>query len=147
MERFHYTPREQHALVLARQLVDEVFFKGEVSRIDGLITESGSLRHSLAGRAQDRDGFVQMVRDFHAAFPGFDVIVEDSVVRGGVAVIRWTAYGTHGGPWLGVQSSGKEVTVAGVVYCDASEDGGAPRLNACWFHFDALSLLRQVGGW
>jgi predicted ester cyclase len=146
MERAHYTAEEQRALALARQLMDDVFFKGDVSRIDGLVTESGSLRHPLPGQTHDRRGFGQMVSDFHAAFPGFDVIIEDSVVRNGVAVIRWTAKGTHGGPWLGVPRSGKDITVAGVAYCDSSGTGGDRRLHECWFHFDALSLLHQIGG-
>jgi predicted ester cyclase len=146
MERAHYTADEQRVLGLARRILDEVFHKGDVNRIDDLVADSGTLRHPVPGMAHDRAGFSQMVSEFHAAFPGFDLIIENNIVKGGVAVIRCTLQGAHAGPWLGVPASGKGIAVAALAYCDCGDEAPVDRVREWWLHFDALSLLHQVGG-
>jgi len=49
MERAYYTADEQRVLGLARHILDEVFHKGDVSRIDDLVADSGTLRHPVLG--------------------------------------------------------------------------------------------------
>ena len=147
MERAHYTIAERRSLSLAREMLGTVFCKGDVGRISELIvSDTVPLHHPAPGLGHDRDGFAAMVSDFHAAFPGFDVIVEHMLVRNGAVAIRWTLEGRHTGTWLTAPASGNDVSAAGVIYCECDTEQDPVRVQEQWLHFDSLGLLHQIIG-
>ena len=147
MERTHYSIAERRSLNLAHEMLTAIFHKGDVDRISELIaSDTVPLHHPMPGLGHDRDGFAKLVTDFHAGFPGFDVIVEHMLVRNGVAVIRWKLEGRHTGTWLTVAASGNDVSTVGVTYCECDTEQDPVRVLEQWLNFDSLGLLHQIGG-
>lgn len=147
MERTHYSIAERRSLNRAYEMLDAIFHKGDVDRMSELIaSDTVLLHHPVPGLGHDRAGFAEMVTDFHAGFPGFDVIVEHMLVRDGVAVIRWKLEGRHSGTWLNVPANGNDISTSGLAYCECDTEQDPVRVLEHWLHFDSYDLLRQIGG-
>ena len=114
---------------------------GDTDVIDDLVAESFVEHNPPPGMHGDREGFKQMIREIHAAFPDFHTEVQDQIVAGDKVVERWTADGTHEGEWLGIPATGKKVHFEGI---DISrlEDG---RLVEHWTQMDTVTMLQQLG--
>ncbi|HEX5503729.1 MAG TPA: ester cyclase [Thermomicrobiales bacterium] len=77
---------------------------------------------------------------FRAAFPDAAVTVGRLGVTAAMAVVRWTARGTHRGALLGRPATGRAVTWKGTtIYCLA---GG--KIEDEWGNLDLAGLLRQL---
>lgn len=76
------------------------------------------------------------------AFPDLSYGIEDVLVDGEKAAVRWTMRGTHEGPLFGVAPSGRTIEVTGMEI-DRFEDG---QLVAAWILTDEKSILEQIGG-
>jgi predicted ester cyclase len=66
---------------------------------------------------------------------------DDIVVAGDRVVIRWTLRARHVGPFLGVDGTGRRVSVAGIDIFRM--DGG--RIAEFWGEFNMLDLAQQIG--
>jgi steroid delta-isomerase-like uncharacterized protein len=90
------------------------------------------------GKRAIRDFFEQLL----TAFPDFEVTVHRIVGDDQAAVVQWTATGTFtGGPFQGIQPTGKHVEVRGVDFMEFA-DG---RLRHNTIYYDGASFARQVG--
>jgi steroid delta-isomerase-like uncharacterized protein len=87
------------------------------------------------------DAVAASVRTFHAAFPDFSISVDDLIAADDKVVWRYTMGGTHAGPFLGVDGTGRRVSTTGITIFRLA--GGM--LREGWINFDALGLLRQFG--
>lgn len=74
------------------------------------------------GKRVGPDGFLQVVRGNHLAFPDWTATVDEMAVDGDLAVTRWTSSGTHLGAFQGVPATGRAVTVRGC-YWNRAADG------------------------
>ncbi len=90
------------------------------------------------GKAAIRGFFEELL----AAFPTFEITVERIVGDDRTAVVQWHAAGDFtGGPFQGVEPTGKHVEIRGV---DVMEiDGGQVRHNT--IYYDGAAFARQVG--
>ena len=77
-----------------------------------------------------------------AAFPDMSSSEEDLVVEGNKVIVRRILRGRHRGAFMGIAPTDKEVVVGGVWIAHLS--GG--QIKEQWVYFDALGLLRQIGG-
>jgi predicted ester cyclase len=84
----------------------------------------------------------QTVGELLAAFPDMGSSEEDLVVEGNKVMVRRILRGRHRGVFLGIAPTDKEVVVGGVWIAHLS--GG--QIKEQWVFFDALGLLRQIGG-
>jgi steroid delta-isomerase-like uncharacterized protein len=87
------------------------------------------------------DAVAASVRMFHAAFPDFSISVDDLIAADDKVVWRYAMGGTHSGPFLGVEATGRRVSTTGITIFRLA-DG---MLREGWINFDALGLLRQFG--
>ena len=89
----------------------------------------------------DLDGFKELHAMLHAAFPDFRMSVDRIFGEDDRVVARWTARGTHGGPFMGCPASGRrfEVMEAGVFRL---EHGKAKEV---WFIRNGLGQMQQLG--
>jgi steroid delta-isomerase-like uncharacterized protein len=86
-------------------------------------------------------GQKKIADDFRAAFPDLEVAVDFVIGEGNFVVGRWTATGTHTGPWGGVEPTGRSVRFSAVnIY--RFEDG---KVAEIWNHRDDLGLVEQLG--
>ena len=129
---------------VARRWIEEIWRPGDLATFDELHAPEFRDRSS-AGRGETRDDFRRMLRGFYEAFPDFHTVVEDLVVDESRAtvVIRWSARGTHRGPYLDAPSSGRAIDFTGIEIIRVDEGGIAER----WGEWDGMALLAQLGLW
>jgi predicted ester cyclase len=78
---------------------------------------------------------------FFAAFPDFQVHLDDLLAEGDKLVTRWTGTGTHRGELMGIPPTGKSVSVTGMAI-DRFENGQSVEH---WEVFDQMGLMQQLG--
>ena len=79
-------------------------------------------------------------RAIHAAFRSIAVTVDQVLVDGERLAWRFTLRAEHCGPFLGIEATGKEVTVRGVNF-QRIEHG---RVREHWTLLDRFDLLQQL---
>ncbi len=82
-----------------------------------------------------------MMRGSRVAFPDIRWSVEEQLTDGGRVLTRFVWTGTHSGPFLGIDPTGRRVTVWGLVV-DRLEAG---RIKESRFLMDTLGLMTQLG--
>jgi hypothetical protein len=137
-------------------LFTEVFRDGNYDLADQILTDDFRFQYPFPGFAPGPEGIKQFSREFHRAFPGFEVEVNDlfgtEKENGEAEVsIRWTLRGQHTGPFLGIQPTGNYVTVSAIgIYTGGQKpptDTGVSEgtLKAGWLEMDSLGMLQQLG--
>ena len=86
-------------------------------------------------------GQKQIAADFRAAFPDLSWTVEQLVAEGDYVVGRWTAEGTHTGPWGAIAPTGRAVRFSGVNILRFENS----RVAEIWNYRDDLGLMQQIG--
>ncbi len=126
---------------LAQRWIEEGWQQGNAAMIDELHSADFVDRAS-AGRATDREGFKQGIRDLYKAFPDFRARVEDLVVDEArqMVAVRWTALGTHRAVYLGAQPTGRSIRFQGIEIIRV-EDG---RIAERWGEWDGINLVEQL---
>jgi predicted ester cyclase len=87
------------------------------------------------------DGLRQRVIDFRTGFPDLHFTVETIILEGDDAAVRWTLAGTHTGPFVGIEPTGRAIRVPGILMLRFAGD----RVVEGWSGFDALDLMQQLG--
>ena len=134
-------------------LFTQVFRDGNYEVADKILTDDFRFQYPFPGFAPGPEGIKQFSKEFHQAFPGFEVEVNDlfgtESEEGDAQVsIRWTMRGQHTGTFLGIQPTGKYVTVSAIgIYIGRNSDmqEGEGTLSAGWLEMDTLGLLQQLG--
>ena len=127
---------------LVRQMVDEVFNRGNVSRADEFMAPDFVEREELPpGISRDREGVKQLTALLRSAFPDFKAALEDIVAEGDRVVIRQTWSGTHQGEFMGIPPTGRSVSF-GVI--DILRVAGG-KCHEHWGQMDTMALMQQLG--
>jgi steroid delta-isomerase-like uncharacterized protein len=87
------------------------------------------------------DGFRTFHRAFVSAFPDIQVKILNSVEQGEMVAVQCLASGTHSGPGLGFDPTGRAFSVEGMSLLRI-RDG---KVVEGWNYYDFLSLYRQIG--
>lgn len=123
-----------------RRLFDEVWSQGKLDVIDELVDPSYQGRDPLLG-SLDRKGLKQLVIGYRAAFPDLKFTVDQVNLDGELAIVQWTAQGTHRAALMSLPATGKAAIVSGIT-CSQFKNGKVSREHTEW---DALGLYRQLG--
>jgi steroid delta-isomerase-like uncharacterized protein len=127
---------------MARQMIEEVISRGDLSRVDEYLAPDFVEREELPpGLPGGREGVKQLTAILHSAFPDFKATVDDLVAEGDKVVIRQTWRGTHRGEFMGVPPTGKSVSF-GVI--DVLRIAGG-KVVEHWGLMDSMSLMQQLG--
>jgi steroid delta-isomerase-like uncharacterized protein len=88
---------------------------------------------------------VEAAREFAAmyrsAFPDLEFIIEDQIAEGDKVATRLTIRGTHQGELEGIDPTGNEVEIKGIVFSRIAEG----KIAEDWGVFDILGLMQQIG--
>jgi steroid delta-isomerase-like uncharacterized protein len=133
-------PDEIKAIV--HREIDEIWNKGNFAATDEIIANEYIL-HEAAEDVNGNEAFKAFAAEFHTAFPIARFRIDDVIIEGGKVVVRYTFKGKHGGNYLGVAPTGKEVTATGIRISRVA-DG---KLGETWNYLDKLSILTQLGWW
>lgn len=127
---------------LVRRSTDAIWGKGDVSMVDDYVSDD-YVEHNVASPEPIRgpDGYRENVEMVRSAFPDLEVTTEDVIAEGDKVVTRYTLVGTHEGPLMGIEPTGRSVDVEGISI-GRLEDG---RLVEGWTQVDMMSLLSQLG--
>ena len=127
---------------LVRRFYEEVWGSGNYDVADEVFAPE-YVRHDL--RAGDPvpgpEGQKQIARDFCTAFPDLAFDVELVFGEGDFVVGRWTASGTHTGPWAGIEPTGRTMRFSAANIFRFA-DG---KVVEIWNHRDDLGLMERLG--
>jgi steroid delta-isomerase-like uncharacterized protein len=114
--------------------------EGRVEVFDEVLAEDVHDVSAGAG-SHGRESFKARARAVRDAFSDRSIRVEALVVEGDRVAWRWTLRGVHSGKFLGVEPTGKTITLSGVNF-QRVRDG---RVVEHWTLADAAGILRQLG--
>ncbi len=130
----------EDARSVVRRYIDQVWNGGDVVALEELTVPD--FTYSLAGQPpKDRTSMVGFLRETRTAFPDWRVEIDDLIVEGGLAAVRWHGKVTHRGPFRGIPATGRVIDVSGINVYRVS-DG---RIAAEWEQTDSLGMLMQLG--
>jgi steroid delta-isomerase-like uncharacterized protein len=127
---------------LVRRFYEEVWDRGNTDfALD--VFHDGYIRHDLRPSQAPPGGAGQakIATDFRRAFPDLRFRVDLIIAEDDLVAARWTASGTHVGPWGSVEPTGKRAEFSGVNIFRIS-DG---KVAEIWNHRDDLGLMTQLG--
>lgn len=131
---------EEHKEIVRRL---DAIWDGDEDVIDELIAEDFTNHNPLLPDAPPGPaGFKANVSAIRSAFPDIEFPVEDLIAEGDRVVLRAVGRGTHEGEFMGVQPTGREVTLPAIVIFRIANGQVVER----WAQTDALGILRQLGG-
>jgi predicted ester cyclase len=120
---------EENKAVVQR-LIDEALNAGRLEVIDELYSpETAEVAR-------------QWVEPFRLAFPDVEMQIVELVAEGDRVVGRFRCSGTHLGPWLGSQPTGRRMHDIDEVYFFTVRDG---RIVEGWGIEDTAKRIRQLG--
>ena len=126
---------------LVRRFYEEAWGKGDLDVIDDVFADD-YVRHDLRPGVPPPgpEGMKRITADFRAAFPDLWFEVDILLGEDDFVVARWTASGTHTGPWGDVSPTGRTATFSGVNIF-RFVDG---KVVEIWNHRDDLGLREQL---
>lgn len=124
-----------------RQFVEEVLNQGDCDGACRFVCEDIVQHAPFPGQEQGLPGFQKMLKEARAAFPDICWSVEEQMTDGDRVLSRFVWTGTHAGPFLGVEPTGRRVTVWGMAV-DRVVDG---RIKETRFLMDMMGLMAQLG--
>ena len=130
---------EKHEAV-ARRLIEEVWNKGKLDAIDGLVTRD-VVGHDPMNPVKGVSTFTEVVKKYRTAFPDCHMEIQDLFSAGDKVVMRWRATGTQRGPLESLPASGRHATITGISIYRFSGD----RICETFDNWDALGLMQQLG--
>jgi steroid delta-isomerase-like uncharacterized protein len=128
---------------LVKRFYDEVWARGNVGFAREVFADEYA-RHDLrpTQAAPGGAGQAAIAEGFRRAFPDLEWQVDFVLAEDDLVAARWTASGTHTGPWADVAPTGTHVVFSGVNIFRFGEDG---KVAEIWNHRDDLGLMEQLG--
>lgn len=114
--------------------------RGDVDALDTLL-DPAYLRHGGDSRPQDLNALKAAIVSTRAAFPDLVTTIDEIVVEGDRAAIRWHSSGTHEHSFLGVPPTERQVEVAGATFARFEEH----RIVEEHVTWDPRALLSALG--
>lgn len=127
--------------VPAQLLVQEVWSRGDLALVDELVTD-GYVEHDpvRSNPIRGPEALKAWVAQYRQGSPDLTRTIEETLVDADIVAIHYTATGTHEGLLLGIEPTGREIEVDGVLISRVR--GG--RLAEGTDIWDAFGLLRQL---
>jgi steroid delta-isomerase-like uncharacterized protein len=124
-----------------RQFIDVVLNRGDIDEAGRFVWEDVVEQVPLPGQGPGLSGLQDILRVLRAAFPDMHWTVEEQLSDGDRVLTRFVWTGTHRGSFLGVEATGRPVSVWGMVI-DRLVDG---RIKDTRILMDTLGLMAQLG--
>jgi len=87
------------------------------------------------------EDFKKLMSQWYDGFPDIHFNIDDIVVEGDMAVLRYTVTGTHKGAFMGIPPTNKTLTGWAI---DIYHIVGS-KLVECWTRADTLGIMQQLG--
>ncbi|MDQ8702518.1 ester cyclase [Streptomyces sp. LHD-70] len=126
--------------LLIEKVWNAAWGEGDADALDTLLGP-GYLRHGSDPQPQDLTAFKAAIVSTRAAFPDLTTTVDEIVVDGDRAAIRWHSSGTHLHSFLGVPATRRRVDVSGATFARFEGD----RIVEEHVTWDPRALLSALG--
>jgi predicted ester cyclase len=127
-----------------RELIEKVWEAawdhGEVDALDELLSPAYR-RHGTDAEEQDLITFKASIISTRSAFPDLTTTIDDIVIEGDRAAIRWHSSGSQEQSFLGVPATKRRVEVSGATFARYEGD----RVVEEFVTWDPRSLLTALG--
>lgn len=133
-------PSEAQKTVV-RRLHTEVNDQLRYDLLPELVAEDLVYHGPLPLSAPGREGLQQLLEFFRAAFPEQHTAIHALTAEGDLVTSLHTHHGTHGGPFMGLPPTGKEIAVPGIEVFRIA-DG---KIVEMWQQDDLFGLMMQLG--
>ena len=84
-----------------------------------------------------------LAKMLHASFPDLEMKVDDLIAEGSKSVCRWSARGTHRGPFLGIAPTNLRVSWSGTTI-DTVDNGRITESKTSWDLFELVQQLHKA---
>ena len=125
---------------IVRKFVEKAFNDGNMEVADECLAEDFVRHDPDMGEVRGREKYKEFIEMNRTAFPDYHETIDDIITQGDTVMYRWTLRGTQEGEFMGVDPTGNEIEVTGMIDMHL-EDG---RITELWGNFDALGLLKQL---
>ena len=126
---------------IIRHFIDETLNKGDIEAAEKFVAKDVVEQVPFPGQGPGIEGVKDVLGGMRKAFPDLHWTIEEQIAEGDKVVSRFEWTGTHRGPFLGVEATGRPVKVWGVVI-DRLQDG---KIKDTRILMDALGLMGQLG--
>jgi steroid delta-isomerase-like uncharacterized protein len=126
--------------VMVRRFFEEGPSKGNLSIADELLSPDFAM-HTPLPASPGIKGINEVIITCRAAFEHLNVTIEDMIAEGDKVTARFTAHGTHKGDFMGLQATGKPITMTGIEIFRI-KDG---KIIELWGEANLLGLMQQLG--
>jgi steroid delta-isomerase-like uncharacterized protein len=125
---------------LVRRLFDEAWSAGDYANLPQLVAPD--LQFHFRGRVgtMSHEQFRNMVNQWRGAFPDLRFAIEDVVSAGDRVAARMTFTGTHRGALMGMEPTGRTVTVTMMVFARIANG----RIAELWEDYDEHGMRQQL---
>lgn len=123
------------------RFVAEVINQKNLAAIDEMVVEDFVEHIPFPGQGPGREGLKDAVTALLTGFPDMRWTIDEQIAEGETVVSRFTMYGTHQGPFMGIPATGKSIAVWGVVI-DCVRNG---KFAESRIILDTVTLLQQLG--
>ena len=119
----------------------EAHNKNNLDALDAIVAKDLISHNALPGLPPGLEGGKMAHQGFLAAFPDTQATTEDLVAEGDRVVERYTARGTHKGPFMGAPATGKQFSIESIsIYRIANG-----KIVEHWGEHDGVGLMMQLG--
>ncbi|GIW04239.1 MAG: hypothetical protein KatS3mg059_0859 [Thermomicrobiales bacterium] len=123
-----------------KRFIEEAFNAGNVRILPEVIAPD-HVSHLPTGDVYGPEGVRIEITGFRSSFPDLTIVLDAIIPCNEYVVYRFTARGTHLGPFLGIPPTGRRVRVEGIGL-DRYQNGKAVER---WVQYDSFGLLQQLG--
>ena len=114
---------------------------GDAKGIDAVVAPGYRLHDPDLPDVVGREGVRERIEELGRAFSDLRMTTDDLIIRDGRAAARWTMTGTHDGPFMGLEPTGRSVRVTGVTFISVGDQG----MEEVWQSWDSAGLRNQLG--
>ncbi len=114
---------------------------GDVDALDAVLSPDYRRRTAADDEGQDLAEFKASIVSTRAAFPDLTTTIDDILVEGDRAAVRWHSSGRHDRPFLGVPPTHRQVRVSGATFARFEGD----RVVEEFVTWDPRALLSALG--
>jgi steroid delta-isomerase-like uncharacterized protein len=129
----------------ARKLIADAWAaawdRGDVDALDAVISPDYRRRAHAADEGQNLAEFKASIIATRAAFPDLITTIDEILVEGDRAAVRWHSKGRHERPFLGVPPTHRQVEVSGATFSRFQGD----RIVEEFVTWDPRALLSALG--
>jgi steroid delta-isomerase-like uncharacterized protein len=127
--------------MVALRFYDVVLGEKDVAVLDQLCSVDIVDHNPLPGQPAGLQGMKRVMADYFHAFPDLIVTVEGMIAEDDLVAARFTARGTHRGPFLGLPATGKKVNFHGI---DMFRIKGGKAVEV-WHEGNDVAVMMELG--